>query len=143
MGQQGSHFPVTTPQTPNSATNINVANTPALLGTAIPAHITTHDKGVVGISGPKLAEKLEVYYRAGVRQVETVVLVAGQPLVIDGTIYVRRDRRSGRTYFWIYPLQPAQSVLRDLYLKHRGGVAPRAKRPMPIIVLTVTPKLKK
>jgi hypothetical protein len=101
-----------------------------------------HDKGVVGISGPKLAENLEVYYRAGVRQVEAVVLVAGQPLAVDGTINVRHDRRSGRTYLWLYPLQPAQSILRDLYLKHRGDAAPRAKKPMPIIVLTVRPKPK-
>jgi len=119
------------------------ANIPAALGAAIPAHITVHDRGVVGISGQKLAENLEVYYRAGIRQVEAVVLVAGQPLVVDGTIYIRHDRRSGRTYYWIYPLQPAQSILRDLYFKYRNNAAPRTKRPMPIIVLTVVPKLKK
>jgi hypothetical protein len=143
MGQPGPHTPVTTPGTPNNITNINITNTPVALSVAIPAHITVHDKGVVGISGPKLVENLEVYYRAGVRHIEAVVLVAGQPLVIDGTINIRHDRRSGRTYYWIYPLQPAQSILRDLYLKYRGDAAPRAKKPMPIIVLTVVPKLKK
>ena len=143
MGQTGPHTPVTAHQTPNNITNINITNTPVALSAGIPAHITVHDKGVVGIGGQKLAENLEVYYRAGFHQVEAVVLVAGQPLVVDGTIYVRHDRRSGRTYYWIYPLQPAQSILRDLYLKYRGDAAPRAKRPMPIIVLTVGPKLKK
>jgi len=135
-----------TPPTHNNVTSIKLFSD-NLLGmpfkAAIPAHVIMHDKNTVGISGQKLAEILEVYYKAGISHVEAAVLVAGQPLVVDCRIYTRHDRRSNRTYFWLYPLQPGQTLLRDLYFKYRGGAPRNAKRPLPVAIHAVVPKLKK
>jgi hypothetical protein len=127
-------------------------NAPALLGTgnitvtattaqaAIPAYIVSHEKNAVAISGPKLAEALAVYHRAGIRRVEAAVVAAGQPLLADCTISVRVNRQRNRTYLWLYPVQPAQALLRDLYHKYRSDAPRRAKKPMPVLILSIRPK---
>ena len=109
---------------------------------AIPAHVVMHDKNAVGISGQKLAEILEVYYKAGISRVEAAVLVDGQPLVVDCRIYTRHDQRRNRTYYWLYPLGTGQSLLRDMLRRHRGDAPRNAKRPLPAAILAVVPKPK-
>jgi hypothetical protein len=108
----------------------------------VPGYVIAHDKNAVAITGQNLAEVLSQLYEAGFRYVEAVVEVAEQKLVIDATIYSKYDRRRGRAYFWLYPLQPGQSVLRDLFRKYRGGAAPHAKKPMPVIIHQIAVALK-
>ena len=128
MEPQTPPNPVTSPQALKNAVNIYVT------AVAIPGHVIMHDKNAVAISGQKLAEVLRQLYEAGLRRVEAVVEVAGQRIAVDAAIYSKHDRRRSRTYFWLYPLQPGQSVLRDMFFKYRGGATPRAKRPMPVII---------
>ncbi len=135
--------PVTNPHTEKIMENITATVMFATVISGVPAFVTVHDNNYVAISGKPLSDLLRAFYDAGVRHVVAVIDVAGQRLVAEAKVYRRTDRRSGRTYYWLYPLQPAQSILRDLYLKYRGDVAPRTKRPMPVIVLAVVPKSKK
>jgi hypothetical protein len=102
--------------------------------------VASHEKNIVIISGPKLAEALAVYYKAGIRRVEAAVSFDGQLLWVDCTIVVRRDRQRNRVYLRLYPLQPAQSLLRDLYRRYRGDAPRRARRPMPVLVFVIKPK---
>ena len=111
-----------------------------MVQTAIPAYLVSHEKNVVGISGSKLAEVLTVYHKAGIYYVEVVVAVGGQSLLADCRIVARNNKQRNRVYLWLYPLQPAQSLLRDLYRKYRGDAPRRARRPMPALVLTIKPK---
>jgi hypothetical protein len=120
--------PVTNPVALNSTVNITVASA------AIPGYVIMQDKNAVAISGQKLVEVLSQLYEAGFRRVEAVVEVSGQRIVVDAAIYSKYDKRRGRVYFWLYPLQPGQSVLRDMFLKYRSGAARHAKRPMPVII---------
>jgi hypothetical protein len=113
-----------------------------LTAAAVPAHIIMHAKDAVGISSSALAEALKQLYELNIRRVLVVAEVAGQRLAAEAVIYRRCDRRSGRTYFWLYPLQPAQALLRDMLLKYRGGAPYNAKRPLPITILAVAPKLR-
>jgi hypothetical protein len=96
----------------------------------------------VVISGEKLAEVLRQLYEAGLRHVEAVVEVAGQRIAVDAVIYSKHDRRRSRTYYWLYVLQPGQAVLRTLFVEYRRGVAPRAKKPLPVLVHQITVTLK-
>jgi hypothetical protein len=107
---------------------------------AIPAYIVSHEKNVVAISGPKLAEALDVYYKAGIRRVEAAVIAGGQSFLIDCTIAARHNKQRNRTYLWLYPLQPAQTLFRDLYRKYRGDAPRRSRRPMPVLILALRPK---
>jgi len=122
----------------------HILTTIKLLGIAgIPAHISAHDNTYVAISGGRsLSDILMPYYAAGIRRVELVIDVAGQRLSVDAKIYRRTEKQSGRVYLWLYPLQPAQGLLREMLHRHRAGAAPRAKRPLPITILAVVPKPK-
>jgi len=128
--------PVTNPPSLRKGVNITVATA------AIPGYVIMHDKSAVAISGQKLGEVLSQLYEAGFRYVEAIVEVAGQRIVVDAAIYSKHDRRRSRTYHWLYPLQPGQSVLRDMFLKYRGGAARHAKRPMPVIIHQIAVSLK-
>jgi hypothetical protein len=127
---------VTNPTVLKNMVNITVATA------AIPGYVIMQDKNAVAISGQKLAEVLSQLYEAGFRYVEAVVEVAGQRIVVDAAIYSKYDKRRNRTYFWLYPLQPGQSVLRDMFLKYRNGAARHAKRPMPVIIYQIAVSLK-
>ncbi len=138
MGQIGVPLPGTT--TPTLQNSPNITPTAIISQAAIPAHLVSHEKNVVAISGPKLAEVLDVYYKAGIRHVEVAVIAGGQLLLADCTITARHNKQRGRTYFWLYPLQPAQTLFRDLYRKYRGEAPRRVRKPMPVLILTVKPK---
>ena len=128
--------PVTNPLSLRKGVNITVATA------AIPGYVIMHDKNAVAISGQKLAEVLSQLYEAGFRYVEAVVEVAGQRIAVDAAIYSKYDKRRNRAYYWLYPLQPGQSVLRDMFLKYRSGAARHAKRPMPVIIHQIAVSLK-
>ena len=106
----------------------------------MPAYLIIHDEGAVGIGGPKLSEVLSLYHRAGVEYVEVVVVVDGQVLVADCKINVRRHKQRGKAYLWAYPLQPAQAFLREVYRRYRGEAPRRARKPMPVLILSIRPK---
>jgi len=109
---------------------------------ALPAHVVVHDRRSVAIASSALADLLKSLYEAGLRDVVVVVEAAGQRLAVEASIYRKFDRRSGRIYHLLYPRQPAQSLLRDMLNKWRGNAPPDVKRPMPIVIYSVTPKLK-
>ena len=136
MEPQTPPNPVISPQALKNAVNIYTTTV------AIPGYVIMHDKNSVAISGQKLAEVLSQLYETGFRYVEALIEVAGQRIIIDATIYSKYDKRRNRTYWWLYPLQPGQSVLRDMFLKYRGGAAHRAKRPMPVIIHQIAVSLK-
>jgi hypothetical protein len=136
MEPQTPPNPVISPQALKNAVNIYIT------AVAIPGHVIMHDKNAVVISGQKLAEVLSQLYEAGFRYVEALIETAGQRIVIDAAIYSKYDKRRNRTYWWLYPLQPGQSVLRDMFLKYRGGAARHAKRPMPVIIHQIAVSLK-
>jgi hypothetical protein len=136
MEPQTPTNPVISPQALKNAVNIYIT------AVAIPGHVIMHDKNSVVISGQKLTEVLSPLYEAGFRYVEAVVEVAGQRIAVDAAIYSKHDRRRSRAYYWLYPLQPGQSVLRDMFLKYRGGAARHAKRPMPVIIHQIAVSLK-
>jgi hypothetical protein len=145
MAQQGPHptaEPVTNPRLERNLTNLTP--TSKLLGAVgIPANISVHDSSYVAISGGRsLSDVLMPYYAAGVRRVEIVIDVEGQRLAAEAKIYRRTDKQSGRVYLWLYPLQPAQRLLRDLLRRYRGDAAPNAKRHLPIAILAIIPKPK-
>ncbi len=140
MGAQPVHTnpsPVTNPTTLKSAVNITVT-TPAV----IPGYVIRHDKNSVVIGGEKLGDVLRQLQESGFRRVEVLVEVAGQRIAVDAVIYSKRDSRRNRTYFMLYPLQPGQAVLRMLSDEHRRGAAPRAKRPLPVIIHQIAVPLK-
>jgi hypothetical protein len=64
--------------------------------------------------------------------------VAGRQVVTDATIYSKYDKRRNRTYWWLYVLQPGQAVIRALFDEYRRGAAPRAKRPLPVLIHQIT-----
>lgn len=106
----------------------------------IPASVSLYGKNFVVISGPELSKRLEELYTFGVREVEVVVDVPGQRLVATGRIYIRHNKQSGHTYYYIYPRDSAQRLLRELYFNYRSGATPGAKKPMPAIVITILPR---
>ncbi|MFZ8808144.1 MAG: hypothetical protein ACO2PN_08560 [Pyrobaculum sp.] len=136
MEPQTPPNPVISPQVLKNAVNIYIT------AVAIPGHVIMHDKNSVVISGQKLAEVLSPLYEAGFRYVEAVVEVAGQRIAVDAAIYSKHDKRRNRAYHWLYPLQPGQSVLRDMFYRHRSGAARHAKRPMPVIIHQIAVALK-
>ena len=124
--------------------NITVALTYANTVVAgVPAFVSVHDSSYVAISGRSLSDLLKAFYDAGVRRVEVVIEVAGQRLAAEANVHRRTDKRSGRAYYWLYPLQPTQSLLRDMLRKYRGDAPRNAKRPLPVAIHAVVPKLKK
>jgi hypothetical protein len=135
MGAQPVHpnpNPVTNPTVLKNMVNITVATA------AIPGYVIRHDKNSVVISGEKLGEVLRQLYGSGFRRVEVLIEVAGRQVVTDATIYSKYDKRRNRTYWWLYVLQPGQAVLRALFDEHRRGAAPRAKRPLPVLIHQIT-----
>jgi hypothetical protein len=135
MGAQPVHTspnPVTNPTTLKHVVNITVTTT------AVPGYIIRHDKNSVVISGGKLGEVLRRLYESGFRRVEVLIEVASRQVVTDATIYSKYDKRRNRTYWWLYVLQPGQAVLRTLLDEHRRGAAPRAKKPLPVLVHQIT-----
>ena len=123
---------------------MNLTTTSKLLGAVgIPANISAHDSTYVAISGGRsLSDILMPYYAAGIRRVEIVIDVNGQRLAAEAKIYRRTDKQSGRVYLWLYPLQPAQGLLREMLRRHRAGASPNAKRPLPVVILAMVPKPK-
>jgi hypothetical protein len=105
---------------------------------SIPASVSLYSKNSVVISGPELSRRLEELYTSGVREVEVVVDVPGHRLVAVGKIYIVHKRNT--KYYYIYPHDAAQRLLRELYFKYRSGAPAGAKRPMPVIVLTILPR---
>jgi len=143
MVQQGPHLnseQVTDPRLGRNTTNLT--SSAKLFGAVgIPANISIHDSSYVAISGGKsLSDVLMPYYAAGVRRVEIIIEIEGQRLAAEAKIYRRTDKQSGRVYLWIYPLQPAQRLLREMLRRYRGDAAPKAKRPLPIAILAIMPK---
>jgi len=101
--------------------------------------VSVHDNNYVAISGRPLSDLLRAFYDAGVRRVEVVIEAAGQRLAAEANVHRRTDKRSGRVYYWLYPLQPAQSLLRDMLRRYRGGAPRNAKRPLPAAILAIMP----
>jgi hypothetical protein len=135
--------PVTNPHTEKIMENITVTHTFASTVVAgVPAFVTVHDNNSVAISGRPLSDLLRAFYETGVRHVVVVIDAAGQRLAAEAKVYRRTDKRSGHTYFWLYPLQPAQSLLRDMLRRYRGDAPRNAKRPLPVAILAVLPKSK-
>jgi len=89
-----------------------------------------------------LTPLLAALSEAGIRHVSVIIEVASHRLVVDATINRRVDRRNGHVYFWLYPLGPGQTLLRDVYLKHRAGASRGAKNPLPVVIYSVSPKSK-
>jgi hypothetical protein len=112
------------------------------MGAAVPGHVVVQDKRSVGITSNSLRDFLRALYEAGIRRVEAVIDVAGQRLAVDAVIYRKLDKRSSRTHYWLYPLQPAQTLLSDMLRKWRADAPHNAKRPMPIVIFAVIPKPK-
>ena len=104
------------------------------------ATVAVRDKTTVGIFGSRLSEVLGNLYNAGIRKADLVVDVNGHQIVITVSIYKRVDRRSGRTYYWAYPLRSDQIFLRERYKAFRGEAERYAKTPMPIVVYMIMPK---
>ena len=119
-----------------------IAAGPLTANAALPGHVVVQDKRSVAITSNALTDFLGALYEASMRNVVAVVETAGQRLVIEAVIYRKFDKRSGRVRYLLYPLQPAQSLLRDMLSKWRDGALPDAKRPMPIMIHGVMPKLK-
>ncbi len=105
-----------------------------------PAVVTRHTKYTVAISCDGLRETLEAYYNSGVYQVDVVVELNRRQLVVTCTIYKKVDRRTGRVYYWLYPLGAGQRILSRRYKIFRGVAKRYTKTPMPIIIYSVTPK---
>jgi hypothetical protein len=104
----------------------------------IPASVSQYGKNFVVISGSELSRRLEELYASGVREVEVVIDVPGHRLTATGRIYVVRKRHA--MYYYIYPHDSAQRILRELYYKYRGNAPAGAKRPMPAIVVAIMPR---
>jgi hypothetical protein len=132
----------------NPYENINLENITVTakilnsLAVGIPAVVTTHDRNSVAITGKSLSEILQTYYDAGVEHVEVVIDIAGQKVAAVGKIYRKVNKQTGRTTYWLYPLYPAQSLLRDLLRRYRADAPRKAKRPLPVTILAVVPKPK-
>lgn len=132
--------PVTNPRTEKIMGNITTTLTFAsTVVTGVPAFVSVHDNNYVAISGRPLSDLLRAFYDAGVRRVEVVIEAAGQRLAAEANVHRRTDKRSGRVYYWLYPLQPAQSLLRDMLRRYRDDAPRNAKRPLPAAILAIMP----
>ena len=138
----GTQIPNTTPSAGISPKVPKYTIDITLSRAAVPGYAIKHDKNSVVIGGEKLGEVLEQLYESGFRRVEAVVEVAGRQIVADATIYKKYDKKRNRTYYWLYVLQPGQAVLRALFDEHRRGAAPRAKKPLPLIIHQIAVPLK-
>ncbi len=123
----------------NISVTAKVLNT---LAVGIPAVVTAHDRNYVAITGKGLSEILQAYYDASVQRVEVVIDVAGQKVAATGKIYKKINKQNGRTTYWLYPIYPAQALLRDMLRRYRGDAPRHAKKPLPITVLAVMPAKK-
>jgi hypothetical protein len=132
MDTQGG--PVTNPPTTKTKIDLSV-----IIG-GLPAAVRNHAKNAVSIFGERLSEVLAAYYDAGVRWVDVAVGLDGQQLIVTCTIHKRVDRRTGRVYFWLYPLGTSQYLLRGRYKTFRGTAEKYVKTPMPIIVYSIMPR---
>jgi len=102
---------------------------------SIPASVSLYGRNFVVISGSELSRQLEKLYTSGVQEVEVVLDVPGHRLMATGKIYVLRKRNT--VYYYIYPHDAAQRLLRELYYKYRNN-AP--KKPMPVIIVAIIPR---
>jgi hypothetical protein len=127
---------------PNSTQLTQAVFSSLTVNAALPAHIVVHDRRSVAITSNVLANFLKALYEVGLRDVVVVIEAAGQRIAIEASIYRKFDRRRGRVFHLLYPRQPAQSLLRDMLGKWRNSASPDAKRPMPIMIYSLTPKLK-
>jgi hypothetical protein len=116
--------------------NKNGSVSPSAWG--VPASVSQYGSNFVVISGPELSKQLEELYTSGVREVEVVVDVPGHRLVAVGKIYALRKRST--TYYYIYPHDAAQRLLRELYHKYRGDAPTGTKKPVPVIVVAIIPR---
>ncbi len=131
----GATPPITGLPTPKIPPNLSIT---AVNG--LPAAVINHSKNAVMIFGESLSEVLETYYSLGVRQVDAVIGLDGQYLTITCTIHKKVDGRTGRVYYYIYPLGAGQYLLRERYRAFRGAAERYAKTPMPVIIYSITPK---
>jgi hypothetical protein len=118
--------------------NSNDSVSPRITSASIPASVSLYSKNSVVISGSELSRRLEELYTSGVREVEVVVDVPGHRLVAVGKIYVVHKRNT--KYYYVYPHDAAQRLLRELYYKYRSGAPTGAKRPVPVVVVAIIPK---
>jgi len=105
---------------------------------SIPASVSLYGRNFVVISGPELSRQLEKLYTSGVQEVEVVLDVPGHRLMATGKIYVLRKRNT--VYYYIYPRDAAQRLLRELYYKYRNNAPAGAKKPMPVIIVAIIPR---
>ena len=121
-----------------SNNNDSVSPTTWDVSASIPASVSMYGRNFVVISGPELSRRLEKLYTSGVQEVEVVLDVPGHRLVATGKIYVLRKKNS--VYYYIYPHDVAQRLLREMYYKYRNNAPTGAKKPMPAIVITILPR---
>jgi hypothetical protein len=108
--------------------------------TGLSAVVKSHDKGAVVIAGRRLNEILERLYSIGITKVDLVVELDGWQVVVTGSIYKKTDKRTGRIYYFIYPLGTDQVLLRSKYQAFRGGAEKYSKTPLPILIYSIVPK---
>jgi len=120
--------------------NNNDSVSPAMwdIPASIPASVSLYGKNFVVISGPELSRRLEEFYTSGVREVEVVVDIPGHRLVATGKIYALHRRST--TYYYIYPHDATQRLLRELYYRHRSGAPAGVKKPVPVIIVAIIPR---
>jgi len=106
----------------------------------LPAVVINHSRHSVLISCDGLNETLEAYYNSGVQQVDVVVELNRKQYAMTCTIYKKINRRTGRVYYWLYPLGAGQLVLRRKYASYRGAAKRYAKTPMTILIYSITPR---
>ena len=106
----------------------------------LPAVVINYSRDSVLISCDGLNETLEAYYNSGVQQVDVVAELNRKQLVMTCTIYRKVDKRTGRVYYWLYPLGAGQLILKKRYMIYRGVAEKYAKKPMPILIYSVTPR---
>jgi hypothetical protein len=106
----------------------------------LPAAVRNHARNAVSIFGERLSEVLEAYYSAGVRQVDVAIGLDGQQLIVMCSIHRKVDKRTGRVYYWLYPLGTGQYLLRERYNAFRGAAERYAKTPMPIVIYSMLPR---
>jgi hypothetical protein len=129
-------------QTDPITNQLSIQNKPNMffVATGLSAVVKLHDKGAVVITGKRLGEILERLHSIGINKVDLVVELDGRQVVISGSVYKRTDRRTGRKYYYIYPLGTDQVLLRARYQAFRGNAEKYAKTPLPILIYSIVPK---
>ena len=108
--------------------------------TGLSAVVKSHDKGAVVITGKRLNEILEKLHTIGITRIDLVVELDGRQIVISGSIYRKTDKRTGRSYYSIYPVGTDQVLLRSRYQAFRGNAEKYSKTPLPILIYAIVPK---